>query len=201
MKLVLDKDKCEELGISIEEALSLSSYYNNTPISETTLHMLGMKGYLIYDGFENGFPTNASITQEGIDILESLFLNSEITESVKVEDTEIDRFMILADKLRELYPKGKKPGTNLQWRDSTVMICKRLKALIKKYEVEFTDEDAVEATKRYIDSFNGNYQFMQTLKYFLWKDDNIKGETSQFLSYLQNTDEDTYSQDWNTTLI
>ena len=197
----IDVDKCNELGITPDEALCLASFYYDNQISEATFHSLGLKGFLVYDGFKEGFPINGKITQNGIDIIESLFLNSEITETVVINNDEHDRFTVLADKLRELYPKGKKPGTNLQWRDSTIMICKRLKALIKKYEVKFTDEEAIEATKRYINSFHGNYQFMQTLRYFLWKDDKLTGnETSQFLAYLQNEDDGDNNPDWNTTL-
>lgn len=202
MKVIVDTDKCAELGLTPDVALYLTSLYFNCCITKDTFNEVCKKGFIEYDEFKAGFPVNGRITQTGVDVVESLFLNSEIVQVVKCGDEEQDRFMVLADKLREIYPQGKKQGTNLQWRDSTVMICKRLKALIKKYGVSFTDEEAVEATKRYVDSFHGDYRFMQVLRYFLWKDDKINGEeVSQFLSYLQNNDDgQSNNSDWNTVL-
>lgn len=201
MKVVIDTDKCAELGLTPDVALYLASLYFNHCITRDTFNEICKKGYITYDGFAAGFPVNGKITQEGVDVVESLFLNSEIVQVVKFGDEEQDRFMVLADKLREIYPQGKKQGTNLQWRDSTVMISKRLKSLIKKYGVSFTDEEAVAATRRYVDSFHGDYRFMQVLRYFLWKDDKINGEeVSQFLSYLQNDDGQDNNSDWNTVL-
>lgn len=202
MKVIVDTDKCAELGLTPDVALYLASLYFEHSITRDTFNEICKKGFITYDEFKAGFPVNGKITQTGVDVVESLFLNSEIVQVVKCGDKEQDRFMVLADKLRELFPQGKKQGTNLQWRDSTVMISKRLKALIKKYEVSFTDEEAVEATKRYVESYHGDYRFMQVLRYFLWKDDKISGEeTSQFLSYLQNKDGDQSNNvDWNTVL-
>lgn len=201
MKVVIDTDKCAELGLTPDEALYLASIYFNHCITRNTFNEICKKGYIIYDEFSAGFPINGKITQDGVDVAESLFLNSEIVQLVKFDNGEQDRFMVLADKLREIYPQGKKQGTNLQWRDSTVMISKRLKALIKKYGVSFTDEEAIDATKRYVNSFHGDYRFMQVLRYFLWKDDKVNGEeVSQFLSYLQNDDAQDNNSDWNTVL-
>lgn len=202
MKAVIDTEKCAELGITPDVALYLASLYFEHCITRDTFNEVCKKGFIVYDEFRAGFPVNGRITQTGVDVVESLFLNSEIVQVVKEDGREQDRFMVLADKLRELYPQGRKQGTNLQWRDSTVMICKRLKALVKKYGVSFTDEEAVAATRRYVDSFHGDYRFMQVLRYFLWKDDRIKGEeVSQFLSYLQNEDDgQDNNSDWNTVL-
>ena len=144
------------------------------------------------------------MTQKGIDVVESVILNSEYTEKAEDSNGKMrDRFDILADKLRELFPKGRKEGTNLQWRDSTAIISKRLKTIVKKYNITFTDEEAVDATKRYIESFNGDYRFMQVLMYFIFKNEIVNGvreERSQFMSYLQNK-EDMVNNDWTHELV
>ena len=105
-----------------------------------------------------------------------------------------------------MYPNGKKGGTQYYWRDSTNVIAKKLKAVIKKYGDCFTDEQAIDATKRYVASFNGNYQFMQLLKYFICKNV-VKGgeveEQSQLLSYIENAGQSDNAQqeiDWETEL-
>ena len=113
-----------------------------------------------------------------------------------------NRFTKLADKLRELYPTGRKSGTQLQWRDSTAVIAKRLKAFVKRFEVDFSDEQYIDATRRYIESFNGSYQFMQVLKYFIMKsgvEDGMTITNSQLLSFIQNTEADT-TNNWTTQL-
>ena len=77
--------------------------------------------------------------------------------------------------------------------------------LVAKYNVEFTDEEAVDATKRYIASFNGNYRYMQILKYFISKQKPVEGasaeQNSQFLSFLQNEEGTTENQDWTANLV
>lgn len=202
MKVVIDTDKIAELGLTPDVALYLASLYFDYPITRNTFNEVCKKGFITYRDFVAGFPVEGKVTQTGVDVAETLFLNSEIVQVVEDNGVEQDRLMILADKLRELFPQGRKQGTNLQWKDSTVMVCKRLKTLVKNYGVSFTDEEAVAATKRYIDSFHGDYRFMQVLRYFLWKNDKINGEeTSQFLSYLQNNDDgQDNNSDWNTVL-
>lgn len=105
----------------------------------------------------------------------------------KTVDNTNARFMALADKLRELFPEGRKDGTTYPWRDNTVTIAKKLKTLCDKFQCKFTDEEAIAATKRYVDSFHRNYRYMQLLKYFILKRDNEKmEESSQLLNFIQN---------------
>ena len=96
----------------------------------------------------------------------------------------------LADKLREIFPKGNKVGTNYNWRGSTAEIARKLKNLVVKYGCRFTDEEAIEATKAYVASFNGDYKYMKLLKYFLLKTPrNNNGDVeveSDFMTYLEN---------------
>lgn len=113
-------------------------------------------------------------------------------EESKVTEKEAKRdFGALADKLRALYPEGRKPGTQYMWRDNTMTIAKKLKNLddlCKEYGMpSFTDEQAIEATQRYVASFHGNLQYMQLLKYFILKQNYDKAEkASQLLSFIQN---------------
>lgn len=204
MRIVIDTDKCKELGMTLDEAFYLLALYSKNPIKLETFQQITSHGFMEYQMLRNRFPSLCSITSRGIEAAESLLLNSEYTEEKTDSEGRLrDRFDILADKLRELFPKGRKPGTNLQWRDSTAIISKRLKTVVKKYGVQFTDEEAVDATKRYVESFNGDYRFMQVLMYFIFKNEIVNGtkeERSQFLSYLQNT-EDMVNQDWSHELV
>ena len=52
------------------------------------------------------------------------------------------------------------------------MIVKRLQKFIKIFGEEYKDYDKIlAAAKEYVDSFNGNYAYMRTLKYFILKDE------------------------------
>lgn len=126
-----------------------------------------------------------------------------LTESEKVVQDKKDEFQELAVKLMELYPEGRKPGTTYKWRGSVAEISRKLKNLVAKYNCKFTEEQAIKATKEYVESFNGDYRFMKLLKYFLLKAPrNNNGDVeieSDFMAYLEDTAEET-QDDWNTEL-
>ena len=109
----------------------------------------------------------------------------------------------LAEKMRDLYPAGKKPGTDYYWKDGTKVIAQRLSVFIKKYGNEYTDEQILDATRRYVESFNGNYKFMHLLKYFISKKNvETQEDSSELLSYLENASQDNESStDWTTNLV
>lgn len=198
MKLFVDTDKVDK-DIGVDGLLYLTALYLGCVINKETIDKLNNKGLIFINSFKDGIPDDVSPTKESAEIVEGTYANMEI--SGKEDD---DRFNNLADKLRELFPTGRKPGTQLQWRDSTKIIAQRLKIFVKKFDVKFTDEQAIEATKKYISGFNDNYQFMQVLKYFIMKagkEDGTSVVNSQLLSYMENTDcTDNFSDDWTSTL-
>lgn len=198
MKYIIDTEILEREGIGLDEALYLLSVYKKKPINFNTVQKAKVENKILK--FEN--PRDpVQITPKGQSYIESILAKSKI----HVSSDNLGRYRALADKMREVYPKGLKPGTNYQWRDSTAIIADRLIKLVAKYNVEFTDEEAVDATKRYIASFNGNYRYMQILKYFISKQKPIEGapaeQNSQFLSFLQNEEGTTENQDWTANLV
>lgn len=198
MKYIIDTEILEREGIGLDEALYLLSVYKKKPINFNTVQKAKVENKILK--FEN--PRDpVKITPKGQSYIESILAKSKI----HVSSDNLERYRVLADKMREVYPKGIKPGTNYQWRDSTAIIADRLMKLVAKYNVEFTDEEAVDATKRYIASFNGNYRYMQILKYFISKQKPIEGapaeQNSQFLSFLQNEESTTENQDWTANLV
>lgn len=175
----------KEYKISFDSLLILLGIYFNTPIRvlEYPEELTGYYGI-------NPDLNKPYLTQKGVNAVEYIFLKSEYTD--KKENKSLEE---LAESLRDIYPKGKKPGTAYMWRDSTAYIVKRLQAFEKKYG-KFDHDDIIKATQKYVNSFNGNYGYMQLLKYFIFKDD-----TSQLLSYISNLDdEDDCQTDWNTIL-
>lgn len=200
MKYVIDEDICKKHGISLEGFVYLLTLTLNKPITQETLKEVWNLGAIVVNKTENSKIVLASLDKRGEDIVTEILEDSAITNS----STDVDRFIKLAEKLIELYPKGKKPGTAYMWRDSKIVIAKRLKSLCDRTKTVFSDEQAVNATKRYVESFNGNYTYMQLLKYFISKRQIIDGsieEVSQLLSYIENEDTNQLDNDWTTRTI
>lgn len=199
MKFYIDTDECKKLDIPVSTALYLAAFYYNEVINESTFDEAISRGLVDFRGYDSkGKPMGVTITQAGINFVESIFLNSEF----RVPNNTEDRYDVLAEKLRELFPKGKKQGTSLMWKGSKFEVSKKLKTLVKKTGAKFTDEEAIDAAKRYIQSFNGNYSYMQILPYFILKQVPVNGvyeERSQLLSYIENADGD-INTEWTAEL-
>ena len=196
MDFHINKETLAKSGISVDMAFYLASIYFDRPYTYDTFDLASRQGLITYNHLDRyNLPIQPKLTREGVELVESIFLNSEF-KGDKGVDT--DRYDELADKLRELYPKGRKEGTSYLWRDSHAKIANKLRTLVKKYNFKFTDEQAISATKRYIESFNGNYSYMQLLKYFILKKDKDTGEeNSQLMSYIENEDcTDAANDDW-----
>ena len=196
MDFHINKETLAKSGISVDMAFYLASIYFDKPYTYDTFDLASKQGLITYNHLDRyNLPIQPKLTREGVELVESIFLNSEF-KGDKGIDT--DRYDELADKLRELYPKGRKEGTSYLWRDSHAKIANKLRTLVKKYNFKFTDEQAINATKKYIESFNGNYSYMQLLKYFILKKDKDTGEeNSQLMSYIENEDcTDAANDDW-----
>ena len=188
MKLIIDSDACLNNGTCIGEVLLLYEYALKIS-PESMKQSLIDKGYITSAG--NLFDRYTA-TDKAVKLLDNVLADSSVDDDTKITE--------LATKLKELYPKGKKEGTNQFWADGVSIIVKRLKIFYKKYG--FYDNDIIiKATENYIKSFNGDYRFMKTLKYFLWSEKlNKAGEvepTSDLLTYIENAGEiDELSDDW-----
>ena len=164
MKIVITTEVLQKEGLTLQD-FGILLYYiggETKDICPEIYEKLWRKNLLIKELLGYSFNTPVMPTIEGW-FAESNAVNNEM-----------DRFMALADKLRALYPSGRKEGTSYMWKDNTVTIAKKLKTLCDKFQVTFTDEEAINATKRYIAQFNGNYGYMQLLNYFILKRDNNK---------------------------
>ena len=207
MKIVLDTEVCKKEGKDVDLALYLISLLCGSKITQNTFEKARQQRLLTFSQMydvRNPFPDYVTLTDTGEHIVESL-----MASSVNVASEE--RCTQLAEKLREIFPAGKKPGYAYTWRDSVSCIADRLKKFFMKYG-EYTDEQVIEATKAYVASFNGNYTYMQLLKYFIWKNKvtgeevvrgRIVGEVekqSQLAAWIEDTPEKSTSADWDIAL-
>ena len=192
--IFLNEEVCVKKDLSIAESILLISIKENLNLEEAEKSLIS-KGYITANReLFNSTNYKWIATERGKSALNSVMVDSAISPK---PDKELEE---LAKKLKEIFPKGKKDGTNLYWSDGVALIEKRLKVLFKKYETRYPDEEILDAAKRYVESFNGDYRFMKVLKYFLFKDE--KGaagkveESSELINYIENKGEETVSNLW-----
>lgn len=191
MNISISEKVLSKYGLSLEEFLLLylcSREINLTDLAESLIN----KGLANRDLKDS---SSVVVSDNAKDFIASILISS-----AKVILDRHSDFSELANKMRELFPAGRKAGTTYYWRDSVPVIARKLETLVTKFDVEFTEEEALNATRRYIESFNGDYRYMQLLKYFILKTDRSTGEIkSEFLSLIQNPeDEEVLNDNWLT---
>ena len=127
------------------------------------------------------FGKQYSITNRWVKRISQILTDSEISKT----DITNERIKNLATSLKELYPKGIKPGTNSYWRGNQKDIEYRIKKFFLKYGKTYSDEQIINATKAYVENYQTNTTLMRTLPYFIMKDDN-----SDLVTVLENANED-----------
>lgn len=194
----LNKKAAQQNGITIDEALLMLVIYNKADL-EMAERALVQKGFITAERNDLFQQTGWRLTNKGSQILDSVIMDSD-----KQQEPQ-DRLNLLAARLKEIFPKGKKDGTNYYWADGVALIVRRLKLFFKKYGNDFTDEQIIQATEKYVQGFNGNYQYMRLLKYFIFKEKvgaggEVEGD-SELISYIENAgQEDDLRSDWTSSL-
>ena len=194
----LNKKAAQQNGITIDEALLMLVIHNKVDL-ESTEKLLIQKGFITAERNDLFRQVGWRLTNKGSEILESVIIDSD-----KQQEPQ-DKLNLLATRLKEIFPKGKKDGTNYYWADGVALIVRRLKLFFKKYGNDFTDEQIIQATEKYVQGFNGNYQYMRLLKYFIFKEKvGVGGEVegdSELINYIENAgQEEDLKNDWATTL-
>ena len=187
---------CRKHSLLLSEGIALLAISTTT---EDTYKSLVDKGLITKaNGTMQSLNRKYNATEKGIILADELIADSE--ENIVVKEDSIKE---LADKLRSIYPEGKMAGTSYYYRCNRADIVRKLKSFFRRYG-EYTTEQIIEATQRYVNSFNGNYTYLRLLKYFIWKDENKDGETlqvSQLADWIENKNEvNTTNSDWTTTL-
>ena len=194
----LNKKAAQQNGITIDEALLMLVIHNKANL-EGAERALIQKGLITAERNDLFQQVGWRLTNKGTEVLDSVIIDSD------KEQEPQDRLIQLATKLKEIFPKGKKDGTNYYWADGVALIVRRLKLFFKKYGNKFTNEQIIQAAEKYVQGFNGNYQYMRLLKYFIFKEKvgangEVEGD-SELISYIENAgQEEDLRNDWATTL-
>ena len=180
MKYCIDENVAKRHHLSINELLGLMLFKNGCNPQQLINRMLERE-LIVQDMFGNYL-----LTMHWDDELQKVLLESD-AEIPKDNDLNY-----LVGRLREIFPKGIKTGS-AAWRGNKREITLRLQKFFKIYD-KYTDEEIIAATKKYVESFNGNYTYMRILKYFILKDEVKMGEegnryveqVSELANFLEN---------------
>lgn len=186
MKITIDSEVCEANGMEVSEVLGVLLIRQGINLSAFFTHMLE-KEILVPDVVNQD---KYLVTQRWNKKVDHILLckDKEVPDAKFIEN--------LALEMARLYPAGQKPGTNVMWKGNKRDIIGKLEKFFKLYG-KYSKEQILEATKRYIDSFNGCYKEMRVLKYFI-----LKENESDLATQLENLEDDApvYNTDWAQTL-
>ena len=196
--ICLNKKAAQQNGITIDEALLMLVIHNKVNL-ESAEKALIQKGLITAERNDLFQQVGWRLTNKGTEVLDSVIMDSD------KEQEPQDRLIQLATRLKEIFPKGKKDGTNYYWTEGVALIVRRLKLFFRKYGNKFTDEQIIQAAEKYVQGFNGSYRYMRLLKYFIFKEEvGANGEvegSSELINYIENVgQEENLRDDWATTL-
>lgn len=201
MKLTIDEEMCKKRGMTLPEVLAVVLVKTGVDVGEL-FKELQQKQVLVAQTTLIG--KTIMVTQRWDDVVSNILLSSD--KAVPGED-RIER---LASTLMQIFPQGRKEGTNTYWRGNLKDTKLKLKKFFKLYGTRFSDEQIITATKKYVESFNGNYSYMRVLKYFIWKDvrkQDSEGrfyieEVSDLATLIENAGhEEVLREDWTSTTV
>ena len=196
--ICLNKKAAQQNGITIDEALLMLVIHNKANLERAEKALI-QKGLITAERNDLFQQVGWRLTNKGTEVLDSVIMDSD------KEQEPQDRLIQLATRLKEIFPKGKKDGTNYYWTEGVALIVRRLKLFFRKYGNKFTDEQIIQAAEKYVQGFNGNYQYMRLLKYFIFKEKvgangEVEGD-SELINYIENAgQEENLRDDWTSNL-
>lgn len=195
MTITIDEEICKNWGLTMPEVLAIVLVKTGADIPILFANLEDKKA-LVRDIF------NKYLVTLGYDErVASVLLDSDKDRQPQ------DRIELLAGQMMELFPALKKAGSSQYFRGNKKDITLRLKKFFKLYGNKFSNDQILDATKKYVESFNGNYTYMRVLKYFIWKDEkrvNSDGEgyvdeVSDLASYIENDGKE-FNKEWTANI-
>lgn len=181
MKITIDTDVLQKEHLTLQQFLVLLIAYKNIDYKDTMDNLI-----------------ESNIAEKDLYNPYSIVLSNNTRNDISRILVDCDKnvsksnmdFESIAVKMREIYPKGYKSGTTYLWRDSVAVIVNKLKTLVSKYGFYFTEDEAVAATREYVDTYKQDKKFMKLLRYFILKIENDgignKQVKSDFMTIIEN---------------
>lgn len=187
MKLTIDEKVCLKHKMTVPEVLAALSV-RMSDNHEAMMENLFNREILVQSNDQT------FLTQKWSDVLDEIICDS--SQGCKKTDSEL---VELALRVMQCFPEGKMKDrfgrpTPYYYRCNKSEVSKALKRFFTQFGSEYSDDAIVNAAKRYVASFNGNYTGMRIAKYFIMKnptkqDENGKGyveQVSDLLTFLEN---------------
>ncbi len=194
MKVKIDEKVCIKYKMTLQESL-LALVVRN--LSSTTT-MKGLLDNMVNRKILVKDKDNYLITQHWSEVLDEIICDSSGNNTRSDEE-----LLELAIKVKDCFPQCKMRDrfgreTPYYYRCNKSEVAKSLKRFFTQFGNEYSDEDIIDATKRYVASFNGNYVGMRLAKYFIMKNPVKQGENgdgyveqvSDLLTFLENKESD-----------
>lgn len=203
MKITIDEKVCLKHKMTVPEVLTALAI-RSSEHTDDLLENMENREIIVYVEKDN----NYLVTQHWSEVLDEILCDSS-EECVK-SDIEL---LELAKKMREAYPQGKMKDrfgreTPYYYRCNNSEIVKKLKKFFTLFG-NYSDEEIVDATKRYVAACHGDYNGkLRLIKYFILKDavketedGNHVEQVSDLLTFLENKESEggvkvNTSDDW-----
>ena len=186
MKIVIDEQVCLKHKMTVGEALMALAIRTSKNVDED-LQSMRNREILVYK--DNQY----LVTQHWSEVIDEI-----ICDSSKATEMSDETLLEFAQKLRNVYPSGKMPGTAFYYRCNNSEVAKKLKKFFLQYGTKYSEQDILDATQRYVASFRGNYRYLPLIKYFISKLKPVQEEDgtthnvefSPLADYLENKEEE-----------
>lgn len=201
MKITIDEKVCLDHEMTVPEFLMALAVRSG--IDGNQIHNMLNREILVEEQANSWY----MVTQHWSEVLDEILCDS----SQQCEKTD-EELLELAKKMREVYPQGKMKDrfgreTPYYYRCNNSEIVKKLKKFFTLFG-NYSDEEIVDATKRYVAACHGDYNGkLRLIKYFILKDavketedGNHVEQVSDLLTFLENKEseeeEGINSDDW-----
>lgn len=181
MKIQIDTEILKKYDLTLGQFLILLSCYYDLDY-KTIQEELHTKGLIEKNLFSDFPPIISNNTKE---LITKIIIESDD----KLLNCGIDDFEELALKLQSYYPDGIKPGKTYSWRSTVDNVVRSLRILVARYNFRFTQEEAIQAVKEYVSSFQPPYTYMHTLQNFIFYSKKKEGQCeieSLFMTIIEN---------------
>ena len=188
MKLIIDEALCSKHKMTITEVLLALAVRSSDNLQGELLNMQNREILVNDRGIYK-------VTQHWSDVLDEI-----LSDSSGASEKTDEQLIMLAKQMREIFPQRKmldrmgRP-TPYYYRCNTSEVVRKLKKFFTIFG-NIPDSDIIDATKRYVTSFHGDYTGMRLIKYFILKEDVKPSEDgtghveqiSDLATFLENKD-------------
>lgn len=187
MKFTIDEKVCQKHNMTMPEVLAVLAVRQSKNYEEMMENLFNKEVLVQHSD-------NTLVTQRWNDVVDEILCDSSGGESLEKRDLDS-----LSLKIMECFPKQKMKDrfgreTPYYYRCNKNEVRNKLKKFFVKFGNEYTDEEIIDATKRYVAYYSKQgFSGMRLAKYFIWKDITKQGEeedyierVSDLLTWLEN---------------